>query len=58
MLKVLGQLMQCLLDFTLFFPQKCYFTAQFNRVSAEEQGPPQQFKKLLPHGEESPRFDS
>jgi hypothetical protein len=32
--------------------------AQFDRISAEEQSAPEQFKELLPHGEEFPRFDS
>jgi hypothetical protein len=32
--------------------------ANFDRVSAEEQSAPEQFKELLPHGEGFPKFDS
>jgi len=58
MLKILGQLIHCPLDFTHFFTQMRDLAAQFNRVPSEEQSAPDQFKELLPHGEEFPKSGS
>ena len=58
MLKIMSKLVQGLLNFRHFFTLVRDLAAQFHRISAEEQSAPEQFKVLLPHGEEFPRFDS
>ena len=58
MLKTMGHLVQGLLNFSHFFTQEHDLAAQFNRVSAEEQSAPEQFKELLPHGEGFPKSGS
>ena len=58
MLEIMGHLIQRPLDFPHFLAQKRDLTAQFNRVPAEEQSTPEQFKELLPHGEELPKSGS
>jgi hypothetical protein len=58
MFKITRQLTQGALNFNHFLTQVRDLAAQFDRISAEKQSASEQFKELLPHDEEFPRFDS
>ncbi len=58
MLKIASKLAHGPLNLVHFFMQPRDVAAQFDRVSAEEDSTPQQFKELLPHGGGFPKFDS